>query len=354
MRLLPSVILSLLLAACGAPHAPKLAANPPRLEPVVLMAENPGNAAISEEGAVFATIHPFRAGDLKLVRVTGAQQHEPFPNAKWNSAKPHASERWVNPLGLRSDREGHLWVIDSGDAKRAIAPKLVAFDTKRGDLVYRYEFPRALAPKESFLQDLAIDAKRGVAYIADAGERPGIVTVDSLTNRATRVDGLQAFEAEDRDLVVDGKVVTMKGRPARIGLNPITLSQDGEWLYFGAMNGTRWYGVPTELLRNNASRDEIDRAIREIGPKPLSDGAATDAEGNHYFTDVERQAIARLDRNGRLATLLTDPLLDWPDSIDIGEDGALYIAVNQLHKAAALNGGREAGRPPYGIYRVVP
>jgi hypothetical protein len=30
----------------------------------------------------------------------------------------------------------------------------------------------------------------------------------------------------------------------------------------------------------------------------------------------------------------------------------LYIAVNQLHRAPALNGGVEGGQPPYRIMRV--
>lgn len=41
--------------------------------------------------------------------------------------------------------------------------------------------------------------------------------------------------------------------PARVGINPITLSADGETLYFGSMNGKSWFSVPAKLFRNGAS-----------------------------------------------------------------------------------------------------
>ena len=79
----------------------------------------------------------------------------------------------------------------------------------------------------------------------------------------------------------DGKV-----KPARVAVNPITLSADGETLYFGAMKGETWYQVPARLLREGAGDAEIAKAIKKAGPKPVSDGASTDTEGNHYFTDL--------------------------------------------------------------------
>jgi sugar lactone lactonase YvrE len=159
------------------------------------------------------------------------------------------------------------------------------------------------------------------------------------------------------DLVVDGRVVGTgdadgKPKPARIAVNPITLSADGETLYFGAMNGETWYRLPARLLREGAGDAEIAAAIAREGPKPVSDGASTDAEGNHYFTDLGNSAITVLRPDGTLATLVRDDRLDWPDALSFGEPGWLYIAVNQLHEAPALNGGVEGAEPPFLILRV--
>ncbi|NNC24923.1 cupin, partial [Salinisphaera sp. USBA-960] len=85
---------------------------------------------------------------------------------------------------------------------------------------------------------------------------------------------------------IDGRVVNFGGKPARVGINPITLSADRETLYFGAMNGTTWYRLPARLLREGADDAAIATAIAPAGPKPISDGVATGADGTHWFTDL--------------------------------------------------------------------
>ena len=345
------------LAACHAPA--DRAHNSARLEPVAALDINPGNAAVAPNGRIFATLHDFRKPPLHVVEITGYNSYRPFPNASWNRTSGPSSERWVAPLGIRADGEGNIWVIDSGS--KTLPPKLVAFREDTGDLVYRYEFPAALAAPGGFAQDIAVDARRGFVYVADAGGdyAPGLIVVDTLTNQAHRIEGIQAFDAENIDMVVDRNIVVKQDRygnwkPARIALDPITLSADGEVLYFGAMHGTSWYAVPTSALRDGASSAEVDRLITRVGSKPLSDGAATDAAGNHYFTDPEHHAITRMDTQGKLSTLVSSPELTWPDSAIFGPDNVLYVATNQLHRSPPLNYGREVGVPPYMIYRVVP
>ena len=157
--------------------------------------------------------------------------------------------------------------------------------------------------------------------------------------------------------MVEGRVIGLRGadgkvKPARIAVNPITLSADGETLYFGAMNGKTWYQVPARLLREGADDATIAAAIAKAGPKPVSDGAATDAAGNHYFTDLGHNAISVLSPDGKLETLVEDDRLLWPDALDFGEPGWLYIAVNQLHRAPPLNGGVDGAELPFRIMRV--
>lgn len=93
-------------------------------------------------------------------------------------------------------------------------------------------------------------------------------------------------------------------------------------------------------------------AIEKAGPKPVSDGASTDAAGNHYFTDLANNGITVLRSDGALETLVQDDRLLWPDALSFGEPGWLYIAVNQLHRAPILNGGVERAEPPFLILRV--
>jgi sugar lactone lactonase YvrE len=320
---------------------------------------NPGNATVSKDGRIFASIHQFRDAPVRLVEIKAPGSYEPFPNKAWNEASRPAHSRLVSPLGVKADSRGRLWVIDNGnEGDVSYPPKLLAFDIKSRKLLFRRQLPASVAKPGSFPQDIALDEKRGVIYIADVGKvAPPAIIVVNMRGSARRVEGIPGLEPENVDMKVDGRtLVSPDGKgPARIGLNPITLSADGETLYFGAMNGTSWYALPTAMLRSHAPQDKLSAAVRRVGPKPVSDGAATDAAGNHYFTDVNNNAIAMLTSTGKLKTIAEDDdLLSWPDSISIGPDGKLYVAVNQLHRTAFFNRGRDEGRPPYRIVAITP
>ena len=43
-----------------------------------------------------------------------------------------------------------------------------------------------------------------------------------------------------------------------------------------------------------------------MGPKPVSDGAATDIAGNHYFTNIQHYGIDVLSSEGDLKPLIRD------------------------------------------------
>ncbi len=332
---------------------------PGALELVAELPINPGNLAVTEGGRVFATVHQFRRAEAQLIEITGPASYRPWPDQTWNGAFGSGPEVLNSPLGIAIDRQDRLWVIDNGLGEPPQTPKLLAFALSDGSLALRYDFPPETGPDGSFLNDLAVDETRGFVYLADVGgsQAPALVWVDLNRQTSRRFTASPALHAEDRDLVVEGRVIGRRDaagafQPARIAVNPITLSADGETLYFGAMNGATWYQVPTRLLREGATDDVIAAAVQRTGPKPVSDGASTDTESNHYFTDLAHNAITVLKADGRLETLVQDERLLWPDALSFGEPGWLYIAVNQLHRAPALNDGVEGATPPFRIMRV--
>lgn len=324
------------------------------LERVAELPINPGNLAVTAEGRVFATVHQFRRGDAQLIEVTGPNGYRAWPDSAWNGAFGSGPKVLNSVLGIAIDRKDRLWVIDNGLGEPPQQPKLLAFSVSTGEAVFRYDFPPETGPVGSFLNDLAVDDERGFVYIADVGgaHEPALVALDLSSGLSRRFTASPALAPEDLDLVVGGRVVRLGEKPARIAVNPITLSADGETLYFGAMSGQTWYRVPARLLRQGAASREIAAAIEKAGPKPISDGASTDIAGNHYFTDLGNDAIRVLRPDGRLETLVSDPRLSWPDALSFGEEGWLYIAVNRLHLAPPLNQGEEGAEPPYPIFRV--
>jgi len=360
-RAIPALaVLAALILGPGLP--PALADEqmlPGALEEVAALPINPGNLAVTAEGRVFATVHQFRPADARLIEITGPGGYRPWPDEAWNGPFGSAADVLNSPLGIAIDRKDRLWVIDNGLGDPPQTPKLLAFSLTDGGLAFRYDFPPETGPVGSFLNDLAVDDERGFVYLADVGgaHEPALVVVDLKGGSSRRFSASPALQAEDLDLVVEGRVIGTPAedgafKPARIAVNPITLSADGETLFFGAMNGKTWYRVPARLLRDGAGDQAIAAAIEVAGRKPLSDGASTDTEGNHYFTDLGENAITVLRPDGTLEILVQDERLLWPDALSFGEPGWLYIAVNQLHRAPPLNGGVEGAEPPFRIMRV--
>jgi len=329
-----------------------------QLEVVAELDITPGNVTVSRNGRIFASVHGMRRGSAQLIEITGRNSWKPFPNESWN-VEPGSGDNVLNTAhGVAIDSQDRLWVIDHGNWMTPLqTPKLVAFDINTRQLVFRHNFTEATGPKGSIMQDLAVDGERGFVYIADCGSDPAIVVVDIQNNTARRFANHPSLAAENVDLVVEGQKLLFPGsdgqmQDARVPINPITLSADGETIFFGAMNGTTWYSVPAKLFRDGATDRAIGAAIVKAGVKPVSDGASTDAEGNHFFTNLKDNAIDVLSKDGQLTRLVQDDRLIWPDNVRFGQDSWLYIAVNQLHRNPIFTGKPDTGKPPYLIVRV--
>lgn len=351
-----------LLTGCATEHStlpPTTSALKPgpsygEMRSVAVMQIRPGNVAVTPDGKIFATIHPLDGDhDVQLVEITGQNSYRAWPSPAYQTHDGRYGDATIDsPLGIYQDGHGGLWITDMG--MHLGKTRLWGFDTASGKLITKLTLPAEIAPKGSFIQDLAIDRTRGVAYLADIAN-PGLITVDLNSGKATRFSQHPSLEAEpDVDMRIDGKPVLYNGQPAKIGADPITLSADGNTLYFGAMTGNSWYSVPTRLLRKNSSHDAIADGITRVGDKPVSDGADTGPDGTHYFTNLNQHGLDVLTPDGKLSPLVRDERLDWPDGVRLAADGWLYVTVNQLDSTPPFNDGQDSGQPPYHIYKVWP
>ncbi|MEM7208843.1 MAG: L-dopachrome tautomerase-related protein [Pseudomonadota bacterium] len=318
------------------------------MEVVAEMELSPGNVATSEEGRVFATIHPLRESSLQLVEIMDDSSLVPFPNLEMQlvAGDTAISEKFDDPLGLVFDNQNRLWFVDVGLSLGH--PRVFAYDIDTGEELYRFDVPIEFITDSSFVQDLAIDEDRGFIYLADAAD-PAIIVIDVKKGSYRRIVHDASMASEDVDIVIDGQVQKWMGSPARIGINPITLSANRSTLFYGAMNGENWYQLPTDKIRSGESDENIIESISLAGPKPVSDGVATDEKGYHYFTNLAG-SIDVLTPQQELYVLKEHEFIDWPDSVRISGDW-LYVASNQIHKSPAF-AEQEYSKPPYRVLRI--
>lgn len=323
-----------------------------KIEVVAELPFRPANVAATEEGKVFATVHPLdKPSGTQLIKITGKHKYRPWPNTRiQNDGKHFTDDRLDSPLGIYRDNSARIWIVDMG--LHIGKTRLWAFDSSSGKLLKRIDLPNEVAPKGSFVQDLVVDDMNGWIYLADIAN-PGLIAVNIGSGKAKRFGNHPSLNAEPNvKMVIAGKTVNFNGKPAEIAVDPITISADKETIFYGATNGRSWYSVPAKLFREGATDAEIANAIVRVGDKPISDGAATDAEGNHFITNVTDSGIDVLMKDGKLTPFIRDARLDWPDGIQFGSKDWLYISVNQLHRAPAFTGGADEGKPPFYILRV--
>lgn len=228
-----------------------------------------------------------------------------------------------------------------------------------GRLVKRIALDGVADRQGSFLNDVAVDEQRRVAYIADSGLRSapanqaGLVVVDFDSGRARRVlHQHPALMPEPGEQVVSHGEPVWPGNPITLGINGIALSPDGATLYWAVTTGTRLRALPTALLRSQASDAQLAVAVRDLGPiGGHSDGIATDAHGRVYITNVTRNGISRYDpATGRTALLAAHEGVWWPDTAAIGPGGDLYFTASALNRHFA--GAVQAGQERYDIWRL--
>jgi sugar lactone lactonase YvrE len=352
MILLP-LLAALALGACNLNRTfhESLKKSAASLEVVAELTEGPGNITVTPAGRIIVSLHQFFNHDVRVALVNDNARLVPFAvAAKLDSV-----------LGLQADAEGVVWLLDNA-MRNGTTRRIVGWHASEDRLVTDIDLTR-VTTDQSFLNDLAVDPARNTVYIADPaeGSDAAIIVVDASRGIARRVlEGHESVTPEDIDLVIDGTPVRIRAddgseiRP-RIGINPIALDKNGEWLYYGPMHGRSMYRVRTADLRDaELAPEDLAAKVERWADKPICDGISIDHAGNLYLGDLVGNAIGVIGPDRTYRVLIADPRLSWVDAFSFGPDGHLYTVANQLHRSAVLNGGESAIQPPYLILKFKP
>lgn len=337
---------------------PPLQRNEVQLERVAELKEGPGNIAVAGR-RVILSMHPFYSPTLRVVELKPDGSLVPFPTEAWARAPEKDGPDAVglnSVLGIRADARGVVWMLDHGGK----VPRVVGWDTRKNTLARVIPLPPPVTTPTSFHNDLAVDTVHDALFIADigGGSTPAIVVVDIKTGQARRVlENHASVRHEDVPMVIEGKPVRRKNPDGsvtepRLGINPIAIDPNAQWVYYGPMHGTSLYRVRTrDLLDTKLTPDQLASRVERYGDKPVSDGIVVGNDGNVFITDITANAIGVTSKDGKYRRIVQDERLSWPDGMSIGSDGKVYVTVNRLHRSAALNAGENESRPPYYVFR---
>ena len=365
MRVIPSVLAAAL--AASTPAWSQQQASTVTAEVFAKLPQSVGNIAFTPDNQVIFSHHPFYSPDVRVAKLTSSTTFQPFPNAEWNTPRKGTDQYLDNVLGLRSDENGVVWMIDMG-FRTHITPKLVGWNTRTDKLERIYYMPEPITRPGSQPQDIVIDHKNRKFYIADEDIGPGgdgshaaIIVIDIDSGRARRIlESDRSTVPENVPITVDGNDLTVPGKdgkPAviKVGCDGITMDLKAEWVYFAPLNGRALYRIRVADLNNEAlSPAELSAKVERYADKPNNGGLSIDQADNIYLTAVETKSVGVITPDRKYRTITSDPGMVWPDGISYSPDGYMYVSASQVSAAAMFHGGKAENKTPYLIYRFKP
>jgi len=286
---------------------------------------------------------------------------EPFPDADWNGWQSgrDATHRFVSVNALHVAPDGTLWVVDTGAPSFGGAPipegaKLVRIDPATGHVLRIYPLGPEIAKAGSYIDDIRFNGTH--AYLTDAG-KAALIVLDIKTGQARRIlDNDASTRARtDRPIVMDGHVVENgPHQPLLVNVDPLEVSPDGKWLYFGPLEGP-WSRIPTALLDDpDVSSTDLSAAVQPWADLPPIGGSAMDTAGNLYFTNLKDNGVYRRDVSGKITKLLSDSRLHWADAPCLAPDGRMWLPVAQLDRLSMFHQGQSRIIQPFLLVSIHP
>jgi sugar lactone lactonase YvrE len=324
---------------------------------------SPGNITVTPDNRVIVSMHQFFEPEFRLVEVTPENQLIPFPNEQLSRGEEYLGLAIDAVLGIQADADGIVWMLDNG-LRSEVTPKLIGWNTVTGTVAQVINLgPPVTPPAGAFVNDLAVDLTNNFIYIADPsiGANAALIVVDISDGASRRVlEGHESVIPEDIDLIIDDRPIRtrMTGGNVihpRVGVSPIALDSNDEWLYYGPMHGTSLYRVRTADLRNpGLSHEELAGRVERFGDKPICDGITIDKNGNIYLGDLANNAIGIISPSGKYEKYIRHPSFSWVDAFAFGADGYIYTVANQLHRSAVMNAGEDISSAPFYIFSFHP
>lgn len=330
----------------------------------------PTGVTVSQTGRVFVCYPhwgdpvPFTVAEVKNGRAVA------YPNAQVNKIdKAYPAACLYSVQSVVVDPKNRLWALDTGSVDLGPnvpgGPKLVCMDLRTNTITRNISFPRSVVTPGTYLNDIRFDLRRGkagMAFITDSGAKSpnGIILVDLATGRSSRRLGGHPSVKPVVNFrpVVEGQVLMerkhgLSPQSVKFASDGIAISDDGRTLYYCPLASRKLYSVSIGAMADQGkSEGAVEKTVKDLGVKGMSDGMETDAEGRLYVTDCEHARIKRGRPGGPYTTLAQAPTIYWMDTMSVANNGYLYFTANELQRQGRYHNDKDLRVKPYRLYRV--
>ena len=294
--------------------------------------------AVNRQGRLFVNFPRWsETVPVSVAEVTALREIRPYPDSKWNRWEPGLDPRqhFICVQSVYIDDDEMLWVLDPANPRfEGVVPggpKLVKIDPATDQVRAVFPFSPEIAPPSSYLNDVRVDTVRKVAYLTDSGTGALVVT-DLKSGRSRRLlADHPSTKSEGRPVVIDGRKWLRDGKTPDIHADGIGLDPQREYLYYHALTARDLYRIHTRWLRDeHLSPEELRKKVEWVAETGPVDGIMFDPQGRLYLSDLEGQAIRRLERSGAIVTIVQDERLNWPDTFAVSAAGEVFVTTSQI------------------------
>ena len=281
-----------------------------------------------------------------------------------------------------------LWVLDTGrptvhnaqgDPSMPYAqpggPKVCAIALTNNTVYQTFTFPANVHYPDSYFNDLRFDLRanvsgtsgKGIAYLVDSSNegRPGFIMLDLGTGESWR-----RLDEDPSVLRGPEDVPSYQGHPFYLrqtgmpvgwqleGLDGVQLTPDGKTMFYSPLSANYLYSIPTANLRERDTNPLAElwahSNVSNHGQRGgNANGFEGDDQGRIYQLMPEHNAIYYYDQGlAQTVGFLRDPRIIWPDGASIGQDGYIYMNINQLPYQPDWNNGMDGRTYPGAVLRA--
>lgn len=280
---------------------------------------------VSDKGRIFANFPRWRENvKNSVVEVLDDKKSTAYPNKKWNSWKLGTAISDSVFVAVQSvvAFENIVYVLDTRNPlfKGVLDnPRVFAFDLSTNQLIKTYILSEDSFLKDSYINDLRVDKKKGKIYLTDSGHA-GLVVVDINSGDSFRVlNNHTSTLAETNHLTFKNSIWENT-----VHSDGIALDTKNDVLYFHALTGYNLYAISTEFLIKG-NNTEIEKNVKLIAKTTAPDGIIFDQSGLLFLADLENNKIMKFNiSNGKISVFAEGEKIKWADTFSIYNDELYY------------------------------
>ncbi|NIJ44960.1 sugar lactone lactonase YvrE [Wenyingzhuangia heitensis] len=287
---------------------------------------------VTNQGKIFANFPRWRQGvKNSVVQIDKNGAATPYPNKEWNTWRMNTPITDSVFVAIQSvvAFDNFLYVLDTRNPffKGVQSnPRVFVFDLNTNKVDRIYTLSKDSFHKDSYINDLRIDAKNNKAYFTDSGHA-GLLILDLTSGVFKRVlDNHTSTLAETNHLNFDGGIWNNT-----VHSDGIALDTNKNILYYHSLTGYNLYAISTEILINGSEK-EIQENVQFIKKTPAPDGMIVDKSGNLYLADLEKNKIMKLNTTThKIEVFAEGTKIKWADTFSI-YNNELYYTNSRINE----------------------